>query len=87
MELKASLGRSLKAAGCSGCGEVFTTVGNFDSHQRWVDRQLTCLPPESVGLVRYAHGRWGMPSKLPVPDSTVGPETDPETVRVQSRAA
>lgn len=61
MKLKASLGSSLKAAGCSGCGEVFTTVRNFDSHQRLTREGVVCLDPAAVGLVRKPDGRWSMP--------------------------
>lgn len=62
MKLNASLGTGLAAAGCSGCGNVFTTVRNFDSHQRFTKDGLVCLDPSAVGLERKPSGRWGMPT-------------------------
>ena len=48
---------------CSGCGEYFTTVGNFDKHKR-IDG---CLDPETVGLTRDDRGYWkGLPPDQPV---------------------
>jgi hypothetical protein len=65
-ELKAPLGAGTAAAGCRGCGEVFTTDSNFDRHQRQRDDRLTCMEPRSAGLERKASGRWGLPgSEVP----------------------
>jgi hypothetical protein len=48
---------------CCQCGEYFTTVRNFDRHQR-LDRQTgdtICLDPAAVGLVLTAYGYWQLP--------------------------
>lgn len=45
---------------CRECGQVFSTVGNFDRHRR--NRQ--CLAPEAVGLVQVA-GVWKSPNTRP----------------------
>lgn len=43
---------------CTGCGEYFTTVGNFDRHQLI---NKPCRHPRDVGLIQDAQGYWQMP--------------------------
>jgi hypothetical protein len=62
MQLEVPLGQSLTAAGCRGCGRVFTTVGAFDKHQRLADGGVTCLDPAAIGLERKPSGIWGYKS-------------------------
>lgn len=59
MKLKASLGTGRKTCGCSGCGEVFTSLSGFDRHQR----AFKCLPPAQVGLIQKPNGRWSLPPR------------------------
>ena len=44
----------------TGCGEYFTTVGNFDRHQLI---NKPCRHPRDVGLIQDAQGYWQMPEK------------------------
>lgn len=56
-------GRTCK---CSGCGEHFTTPGNFDSHRKGSKGVRYCVPPESVGLeikTRQSGTVWGKPGR------------------------
>lgn len=39
------------------CGEVFSTVGNFDRHRGG----SACHPPAEVGLVQHVQGWWLQP--------------------------
>ena len=71
MELEVSLGQSQAAAGCRGCGRVFTGITGFDRHQRWADGRLTCLDPATIGMERKADGKWGKPGPAEVPRFTV----------------
>ena len=59
MELEVSLGSGHGAAGCRGCGKVFTSNGAFERHQRMRDGESVCLDPAEVGLERKPTGRWG----------------------------
>jgi hypothetical protein len=61
VKLEVPLGQSLAAAGCRGCGSVFTGVTGFDRHQRWIDGVLTCLDPAALGMERKPDGKWGKP--------------------------
>jgi len=63
VNLKASLGTGLSTSGCSGCGEVFTSLTGFDRHQRRANGTLTCLPPAECGLELKPNGRWGFPGR------------------------
>lgn len=59
MELKVALGTGKNTSGCRTCGEVFTSLGGFDSHWRgWAKRDGKCRPPAEVGLVQRADGKW-----------------------------
>lgn len=59
MELEVSLGTGHGAAGCRGCGRVFTSDTAFGKHQRLRDGEPVCLDPAEVGLERKPTGRWG----------------------------
>lgn len=62
MNLEVELGTGYRAAGCRGCGRVFTCVTAFDAHQRLTRQGLVCLNPVEIGLHRKATGRWGWKS-------------------------
>jgi len=52
---------------CPSCGEVFSTIANFDRHRVGKhENGRTCAEPESVGL-EIKHGPkgtwWGMPGQ------------------------
>lgn len=57
--LEVELGSGHAAAGCRGCGKVFTCVTAFDAHQRMTRGGVVCLLPSVVGLVRKPSGKWG----------------------------
>ncbi len=61
MNLRVPLGSGLKTCGCRGCGEVFTSLTGFESHQR----RGRCLPPGEVNLVQRSDGKWCMPGRAP----------------------
>ena len=47
---------------CGGCGEVFSTVGNFDRHRRGGE----CVCPAALGMeIKTGPGGtwWGMPGR------------------------
>ena len=46
---------------CRGCGEVFSTVGNFDRHRSGPWESRVCLEPTAVGLFRSPVGVWKAP--------------------------
>ena len=53
---------------CRGCGEVFSTLSNFDRHRvgNYQDGR-TCADPESVGLEIKTGPNgtwWGMPGRV-----------------------
>jgi hypothetical protein len=51
---------------CGMCGEEFSGISNFDAHLREVYRvktfEISCSPPESIGMVRNTHGYWSNPN-------------------------
>ena len=48
---------------CMACGRYFSTVSNFDKHQRIrKDGRPECRDPETVGLVLGDAGYWQGPS-------------------------
>jgi hypothetical protein len=47
---------------CTACGEIFSTVGNFDRHRGGSD----CRPPAEVGLVQHVRGWWLQPGGDPL---------------------
>lgn len=51
---------------CRACGEMFSGVSVFDSHQvRDHDAgRVTCLPPASLGLVLDHRGTWSTPEGM-----------------------
>jgi len=53
---------------CAGCGRYFTTVGNFDRHQKMRDDGTPeCLDPSERGLILNDGGYWQLPaSEIPV---------------------
>jgi hypothetical protein len=67
VQLEVSLGQSLAACGCSGCGRVFTGITAFDRHQRWAQGKLTCLDPATLGMERKRDGKWGYPAPAKLP--------------------
>ncbi len=53
---------------CSGCGEYFTTVANFDAHRKGDGEKRRCVDPSTMrlknGNARYritADGLWASP--------------------------
>jgi len=62
VKLEVPPGQSLAAAGCRGCGRVFTGVTGFDRHQRWIKGTLTCLDPAAIGMEQKPDGKWGKPA-------------------------
>lgn len=67
MKLEVTLGQSHAAAGCRGCGRVFTGVTGFDRHQRLIDGELACLDPAALGMERKPDGKWGKPGTAEMP--------------------
>lgn len=57
--LEVELGTDKRAAGCRGCGRVFTSVTAFDMHQRFTRQGLVCLDPATLKLERKPNGQWG----------------------------
>jgi hypothetical protein len=45
---------------CRACGEVFSTVSNFDKHRRGMGADRHCVDPTTVGLriTGQDHGGW-----------------------------
>lgn len=62
------LGQAKKRCLCSGCGRVFSTVGNFDRHQTGVD-PVVCHDPATRGLVEKGVV-WRAPPRPARPDAT-----------------
>ncbi len=54
----------MSACTCAPCGREFTSLTAFDKHQSADYRcrpAVLCADPATVGLVRQASGRWGLP--------------------------
>lgn len=43
----------LRESHCARCHQHFSTVRNFDRHQRRVGDHVICLPPTLVGLIPH----------------------------------
>lgn len=78
MELDGPLGIGKKTCGCRRCGKRFSTLHNFDKHQRTTfgtDTPIICLDPREVGLVQNKRGIWKAP---PRPDEPLFSEEEDE---------
>jgi hypothetical protein len=53
--------RNLREAQCAVCLRVFSTVTDWDHHQRITDGIAACAEPTSMGLVQDAGRTWGTP--------------------------
>lgn len=54
-----------KKCHCTGCGENFSVVTNFDKHRREPDADNNhCKSPASVGLVQNSRGTWIKPMEV-----------------------
>lgn len=56
---------------CSGCGEIFNSVGAFEMHRVGKGRERRCERPESVGMVKNGAGFW-ITGKMPVRPANFG---------------
>lgn len=66
MELEVELGNGKSAAGCRGCGKVFSSDTGFDRHIRQSDTGTVHLDPVDLGMVQRANGHWSLPGNSPV---------------------
>ncbi len=54
-------GNSRKECECTACGQLFTTVANFDRHQGYEGEQTRCYPPTWRGMAPLRHASDGRP--------------------------